>query len=356
MKILFNAYNPALHGGPATHLRLLEEELMRQVEVRPFQYQRKSDTEPLPAKVLGRARDLARLHRLIVNERPDVVHHNSALDPRALFRDVPLSMLVRWHRVPLFLKFHGTSPETLASTSPLIRYGVHTLLDNASCIGVLSPLERTEMINAVPQVAEKVQTVKNIIDPEFFAAERSEHVSPLVLFVSRFVREKGMYDLLECVPAVLRKWPDANFVFIGSGPEDRTFDAEVSRRGLSKSVTHCPHMKNADTIRYYASAWVFAFPTEFPEGMPMVVAQALAVGVPLVTTRTRFSLSYMKEGRHCLYAGRRDPGALAEKIGMLLQDEAQRRRMSEANRLLAQEFSPGLVANEFLTIYRRLAK
>jgi len=356
MKVLFNSYNTALHGGPATHLRFLEAELSKSLQLVRYQYERKSDTETAADKVLGRSADLLRLHRLIRAERPDLIHHNSSLDLRALLRDVPLARLARFHKIPIFMKFHGTSRFVLSSTNPFVASLRNSLFRNVDCIGVLSEVEKDELGRACPPVADRVAVVKNILAEEFGNVERCEAPAPTVLFISRFIREKGMFDLLRAVPEVLKKCPDVHFTFVGSGSDEGAFEQEVRRLHLNGAVERVPHVSNLETLTFYSSAWMFVFPTTFPEGMPMVVAQAMAAGVPIITTPTRFSRSYMREGDHCLYIGYNDPDSIAKQICLLVRDKNLRERMSVNNRGLTGLFSAQQVAGEFVRLYERMLK
>ena len=86
----------------------------------------------------------------------------------------------------------------------------------------------------------------------------------------------------------------------------------------------------------------------------MVVAEAMASGLPIVTTKTRFSASYMIEGRHCLYSGIKDPLSIAHKVLSLLKQKDLRDRLSQQGRALAEEFTAPKVAGEFIEVYKRL--
>jgi glycosyltransferase involved in cell wall biosynthesis len=356
MKVLFNSPDPRLQGGPATHLYLLEGELEQSIRLRPYQYGRKTDTETVVTKFFGRIGDLWSLHLLLNREKPSVIHHNSAYDKKALLRDVPLAWLVKAHRIPLFIKFHGSENELLSRWNPVIRFMQKSLIRSTSSIGVLSPAEKAEYLETFKELDGRVEVVKNIIKPIFHNVTRHESPNPSILFISRFIRMKGMFDLLDAVPRVIERFPLAKFTFIGSGPVADEFRVEIERRGLSASVTWRAQVTNLETAKFYSSAWVFVFPTLFPEGMPMVVAEAMAAGVPIVTTRTRFSLSYMTEGKHCLYSEYSNSSSIAEKIVTLLEDGDLRQRMSHANREFARQFETNVVTREFLEVYDRLAR
>ncbi|MDQ2839650.1 MAG: glycosyltransferase, partial [Acidobacteriota bacterium] len=178
---------------------------------------------------------------------------------------------------------------------------------------------------------------------------------PLVLFASRFLKEKGPFHLLDAVPSIVERIPSACFAFLGDGPDASAFDAEIRNRGMASRVQRFPHVNRDEIAAWYARSWVFVFPTLFSEGMPMVIAEAIATGTPIVTTRTRFALSYMTEYENCLYCERQDAGSIARQVITVLTDPALRQKMSQANRLLALQFRDDAVAREFVQLYHMLA-
>jgi glycosyltransferase involved in cell wall biosynthesis len=354
LRVLFDCPNPTLHGGPPTHLPLLEAELRRHVDLELFEYGRRTDTETTFDKLVGRTKDLVRLRAKISSFRPDVIHHNTAFDTRALIRDAALTWVAKLCNAPVFLKMHGSLDELFGKVRPPVERLRDAVIRNADCVGVLSETEMKKYLDAWPFLGNRVKVVKNIIKPEFYAVERRESLRPTVLFISRFIRQKGIFDLLDAVPGVLKKFPTAEFVFIGSGSDAAEFDERVRKKQLYVSVRRIDHLSNAETAKFYASAWAFVFPTHFPEGMPMVVAEAMAAGVPIITTKTNFSRSYMSAGGHCLFVESGNPASIKDQIIYLLGDRELRQRMSVNNRRLAQSFRAEIVAEEFVGIYKNL--
>jgi len=353
VRILFNTPNQGLRGGPPTHLPILEHALRGLVEVYIYDYGRKSDTETMAQKIFGRIGDLARLRALCRKLCPDLIHHNSAFDHLAILRDVPLMLVAKWAKVPVFLKIHGSWPEALLPASGIFKLARQTVLRGADRIGVLSAMEKREFEEAFPDVRGKICVVKNIISSDFAAVERVEADRPTVLFLSRFIKKKGPFDLLHAAPLVLKEEPTCEFLFVGDGEDAAAFDREAAAMNLGGPVRRIPHVDNRDCLALYAKAWMFVFPTYFPEGMPMVIGEAMAAGVPIISTPTRFSRSYMTEGVHVVYNRPGDVVGLAENILKLCGDSKLRQQMSAANRKLALEcFRTDCVAQEYVDIYR----
>jgi glycosyltransferase involved in cell wall biosynthesis len=355
LKILFSMPNILLHGGPSQHLPLLSSSLLKHFDIWTFEFGRKKDTEKIWQKVMGRTMDLFRLNLSITAFAPDIIHHNSAFDKKSIIRDAPLTWLCRVRRVPLFIKVHGSHKEAFGNLGLVANSLRKYIIKHAFRIGVLSELEKREFEDKWPTCRGRVVAVKNIINPEFYNVIRKESRTPTVLFISRFLKMKGIFDLLAAVPAVLAEEPEAKFIFIGSGPDSEGFDLAVRDRNLTGAVSHLQQVDNQETRRHYQQAWCLAFPTHYPEGMPMVVAEAMAAGCPIVTSRTRFSLSHMTEGRHCLFAEPGQPEQLARQIISLLKDKDLRERLSRNSKDLAKKFTGQEVTREFCSIYDDMA-
>jgi len=357
IRILFNTLNPGLHGGQATCDPMLEEALRGLIEVRRYTYGRKSDREAIVQKTFGRIGDLVRLRTLCRRLRPHLIHHNSAFDFLAILRDAPLMLLAKREAVPVFLRLHGSLHEAFLPVSGIFNLARQTVLRTADRIGVLSEIEKCEFEEAFPLVRGKVCVVKNIINCEFAAVERQEADRPTVLFLSRFIRKKGPFDLLHAVPLVLKREPASQFLFVGDGEDADAFDSEATAMNLGDAVRRIPHVDSRQSLSLYAKAWMFVFPTYFPEGMPMVIGEAMAAGLPIVSSPTRFSRSYMTEGVHVIYSEPGDVHSIAGNILKLCQDSKLRDRMSLANRKLGLEwFTARRVVREYVDIYQEILK
>ena len=355
LRILFSTPSPHVHGGPATHLPLLRATLERYVHLESFQHGRATDDETALRKCMRTAVNLASVESKILRRRPDVIHVNSAFDARSILRDTPLTLLARRHGIPLLLKVHGSFSEFIRPIRNPVEFAKRILIRNISLLGVLSSVEKAEFEHFLPELRGRTCVVKNVISDDFLKAERRESEEPLVLFASRFLKEKGPFQLLEAVPAILDRIPNTHFVFLGDGPDAAAFDVTVSNQKMSLFVQRLPHVSRREMAAWYTRSWVFLFPTRLPEGMPMVIAEAMATGTPIVTTRIRFGLSYMTEYENCLYCDPQNSDSIAQRVITLLTDSAMRRRMSRANRTLALQFRGDVVAREFVQLYEKLA-
>jgi colanic acid/amylovoran biosynthesis glycosyltransferase len=141
--------------------------------------------------------------------------------------------------------------------------------------------------------------------------------------------------MLISVPAVLSQIPDVDFVFVGDGtgfPEFERARAWVAERRIEEHVKFVGPRWGQDKNQALLDADVLAFPTWYPyEGQPRVVIEAMAAGLPIVTTRHAAIENTLGESG-AYYARPRDPEDLAAQLVALLKDPARRAAMGRQNR------------------------
>jgi glycosyltransferase involved in cell wall biosynthesis len=98
-----------------------------------------------------------------------------------------------------------------------------------------------------------------------------------VLFISRLIPQKGARVLAE----VAQQLPQINFVFAGLGPDEEYLR---SQEKLFPNIKFVGPKKNSDTPKYYCSADIYCFPTQYEEGFGKVLIESLACGTPVVTS------------------------------------------------------------------------
>ncbi|WEJ56961.1 glycosyltransferase family 4 protein [Devosia sp. FJ2-5-3] len=155
-----------------------------------------------------------------------------------------------------------------------------------------------------------------------------DEIAPLVLTVARFTTQKDYASLLRAVPQVLLQHPEARFVFVGDGPERECIAESVFEAGLERSVTLLG--RREDVPELLAAADLFVLPSLF-EGLPLVLLEAMAVGVPIVGTAVAGIIEAV--GRdHAFLVEAGDSMLLAATIGIALGDTLSARVAADAAR------------------------
>jgi glycosyltransferase involved in cell wall biosynthesis len=152
---------------------------------------------------------------------------------------------------------------------------------------------------------------------------------PLVLSVGRLHEQKDQATLLSGFRELLRFHPEAVLALVGSGPLEAELAGVIRDEDLAgRARLLAPR---ADLGPAYADADVFTLSSRW-EGLPYVVLEAMAHGLPVVATAVDGVPEAVCDGRTGLLVPPGDPGALAAALGSLLGSKDARRRMGAAGR------------------------
>jgi len=164
---------------------------------------------------------------------------------------------------------------------------------------------------------------------------------------------KGLAFLLEALAKLRTELDEAHLVVVGQPRPDGPATAAIERFGLSGAVEFVGGDSDDRLVERYAEASVAAVPSLY-EGFSLPAVEAMACGVPLVTT-TGGALPEVvgKSGEAAISVAPADPGSLAAALRELLSDPAQARRLGEAGRARAlRRFTWERVASETIDQYR----
>jgi glycosyltransferase involved in cell wall biosynthesis len=360
MRILVGMPEMGSQGGPAACEPPFISELRRlghDIEEEVYAFAQTRSSLGRISRVRKSAR---RLRERLRSEKFDLVHINTSFDPKALLRDVAVVSCLPANGPKIFLKFHGSDAQLLKTSNPLLRSLGRYLLSRIDGIGLLSSEERDNFLDAgIPW--NKIFVVKNIVEenhqepnPEFLHCWTLPADRPLLLFVSRFIAAKGLIDVIAAC-GLLRDNGERFFLLcVGDGPARSEAEALVERLNLHDYVRFFGYIPEEQTTGFYVNSDVLIFPTYHTEGFPMVIFNASAAGLPIITTRIRAAADYLAEPENCFWVEPKSPKQLAEKIRRLLAQPDEQNRMRLNNRLLAERFSAEIVTSEYLEAYQRL--
>lgn len=208
-----------------------------------------------------------------------------------------------------------------------------------------------------------IAVVPNVIDftpPP--AAPRSAGTCT-VLFMGHLSLAKGFGDWLTAAPSVLAADPRVRLEIAGAwlldernirtGHAVRNLPAEAERLSATSSgrVRVLGVVAGDARLAAFARADVLVLPS-YSEGLPMVVLEAMACGIPVVVTPVGAIPEVVTDGVHGRVVPVGDPAALADAVVTLVRDEASRARMGAAAAArVAQAFSPGAGAARLAAVF-----
>lgn len=172
-----------------------------------------------------------------------------------------------------------------------------------------------------------------------------------VLYVGRLAPKKGVEYLVKA--GALLKEQNTEIVLVGDG--DERDDLENLADDLDAPVRFEGFVDPEDVDGYYRDAAVFVLPSVEGEGMPNAVLEAMSWGIPVVVTDSGALPSMVQDGENGFILPRGDAGAIAEKVGILLTDTAERKRMGRnAREYTVKNRSWDSVVSSLETTYDRI--
>jgi glycosyltransferase involved in cell wall biosynthesis len=186
----------------------------------------------------------------------------------------------------------------------------------------------------------EVHTIYHGLDTDWFspAPARDTGLPPLILAVGRFVEKKGFDALIEACARL--KLAGLRFRCLIVGEKGPAYD-DICRLVQACDLGDCVELRGAvaqDELReIYRGAHAFALPCQVMEdgdrdGFPNVLAEAMAMGVPVVSTRISGIPEMIDDGVHGLLVQPRDPAALATALQRVLSNELLHERLARAAR------------------------
>jgi len=302
----------------------------------------------------------AQLRQIIVQRKIDIVHSHQPVEALHLY------LATRGSTVRRVLTLHGVYPG--AKNDLALRF----VLPRANaCVVVSREISKLTQERG-GSASQKFVVINNGVDPKRLqASERSlreelglnlaaDEKELLMGMVGNFhpVAQKDQLTVCRALPKVFAHRPQAQFVFVGGRSEaaPHLFDDCVSfcrANGIAERVHFLG--KRADIANVIGSLDLFVLST-LREGSPISVIETMMMGVPAVLSDIAALSEVSNDGRYAVLFKTSDADDLARKLIDILDDRAQRARLSsEAKQWAMSRFSIEAHIANLLSLYRSLA-
>ena len=226
-----------------------------------------------------------------------------------------------------------------------VKHALIPMLDSADVIVATSP-KMFETSKVLKQFRYKGRVIPLFVDTEHFrpsgdvfdySHQFNSQGKRLVLYVGRFGRYKGLDHLLRAMSLMEDQY---HLVLVGDGPEKNSLSSLISELNLNNRVAILPHVEYSKLPEIYRSADVFVLPsTDRGEAFGLVALEAMACGVPVITTQLGTGTTFHNQhGITGYHVPPRDEKALAIAIIQCVRENLKEKN-SRLIRQRAEEFS-----------------
>jgi glycosyltransferase involved in cell wall biosynthesis len=234
----------------------------------------------------------------------------------------------------------------------------HVVARFCDAVIAVSEADRRRMVAEVGMPADRVALIHNGIagygggDGASVRRELGVTAAAPVLIQTATLRPQKAVEVMIAAAALVRgTHPDVRLLVAGQG-ETAALEDAASAHGVADTVALLG--PRGDVPDLLAAASVGVLSSDF-EGMPLAILEYMAAGLPVVATDVGGVPETVRDGETGFLVAPRDPPALAERIGRLLDDPALARKMGEAGRRRQQEaFSLEAMVGAVTALYLRL--
>ncbi len=206
--------------------------------------------------------------------------------------------------------------------------------------------------------AVRVTVVPNIIDlgrftPSSTMAKPFIRPDSINILVARNL--EPLYDIetaLRAFQVVRHELPEAKLRVAGSGPEEQKLIELSSELGIGESVTFLGRISNENMPELYRSSDI-AVNSSLVDNMPISILEALASGVPVVSTDVGGIPVLVEDGKTALLVPPRDPKGMAEKVLGLIRDPTRYSHVRDAGMRLVRRYAWAEVRGQWVHVYAK---
>jgi glycosyltransferase involved in cell wall biosynthesis len=171
-----------------------------------------------------------------------------------------------------------------------------------------------------------------------------------ILFVGRLVSVKGVQYLIRAMKQVHTKIPDARLIIVGDGEEREMLESLSLQLGIQNYVQFIGEIPHEKVQTYMQQAEVFVLPS-LSEGLPNVIIEAMACGLPIVVSRVGGIPEIITNDTNGYLVEAKDTESIAKYIIVLLEDEKLRKKISDTNKQLVKKYTWENVIVELERLY-----
>lgn len=170
-----------------------------------------------------------------------------------------------------------------------------------------------------------------------------------IVHVGRFCEEKNHRNLIRGFAKAHAKFPEIQLELYGDGPLRNDMEKLVSELQADNYI-HFMGLTN-DVYSAMSEADTFILPSTY-EGMPMTLIEAMATGLPIITTPVGGIVDMLKDGSEAIFTGT-DSESIADSISMLVNNAELRQSLGQAALGRAKQFSAKAMAEKYTELYGR---
>lgn len=203
---------------------------------------------------------------------------------------------------------------------------------------------------------KEIGIIYNGIDVDIFKPapeKRPQDKLIITTGATRVTHRKGLNYLIEAVAKLAPRYPKIEARIMGDGNAKTELEEQVRNLKIENKVELIGRIPREEIMPYYEEASVFVM-ASFNEGMSNAMLEALATGLPIISTPTGGAEELVKDGVNGYLIKYKDSDDIGKKLEILINDQKLREKMGEASRRIAEKMSWQNVAGAYFRLYEKV--
>jgi colanic acid/amylovoran biosynthesis glycosyltransferase len=334
-------------------------ELVHLKKVKPILCtQRVENLSQFPFSKIYKYKSTRDLKKIIRKKRVDLIH------ARFGTAGVEVMGLKKNLRVPLLTSFHGSDLPTNRGRKNKYRIKLRSLFRIGDAFTVTSRNMKKILVRyGCPR--RKIHIHRSGIDMKKFAftpRSVSKNEKIILLSVGRLVEKKGMKYLIDAFKKVHKKYPQIELRIAGDGPLREQLEDRAKSYHLDDKIIFLGKLTHEEVVKEMQQAHLFILASRTAkdgnqEGIPNVLKEAMASGIPVISTRHAGIPELIQHGKSGYLVPEKDKKALAKHIRKLIRRSHRWEKMGKAGRKRVVKFyNQKKQVRKLENLYKRIYK
>ena len=304
------------------------------------------DKHGVPIKFIGKGKGfslkaISKLWQELSAFKPTVVHtHLSAC--------VYCAPWVLTHKVKMLHTIHNMPKFELIKPKQMVMSWMYKL---HQAVPVAISHEIQTLMESDYKLSDKPELVYNPVDVARFNIPKRIHKGIKIVTVGRLSQQKNQKLLIDAVEKVSVKYSEVSLTVLGDGPLRKDLEDYLERKSLLNMIHLMGNVGNVE--EYFSESDIFALSSSY-EGLPLVVLEAMAAGLPIVSTDVGGVKDIVTDNGILVEAN--NLNALANALEQLIADSDSRNKLGTLSRENVKRFDSAIVADEYVNLYEKYSE
>jgi len=198
---------------------------------------------------------------------------------------------------------------------------------------------------------QEISVIYNGIDTKEFFPKKKKSKEITVLTVSRLISRKGLEFLIKAMPEILKENNNVKLIIAGDGPKKNNLEKLAKSLGVLENVALLGYVEHKKLPNLYRNADIFILPSLY-EGMSNTILEAMASGLPIITTDTGGTKELIKGNG--IIIKKRSNTEIADAVNKIIKDKLLKDTYSKKSRELALNLNWHNLAKQYYELYKKV--